>query len=249
MGGGGEPPGGGSGDRFDPSALAGLPPELALRRLPPGRHGLSRSLVADQQRLRIVAAMLRVLPPHGYPATTIAHVIAEAGVSRSAFYTHFEDKEDCFLATHDLAAEWLCRRVGRAVPARAPWPERARAGVAELEALLVANPAVTHLFAVEDLQAGDGARERHRALLGRLAAALRAGDAARPDAAPELEEMLLDGALSLVSRHLETDRAALLPEAMGSLVESLLIPYLDPRNAGATLGSSEKRSSRWQRRP
>jgi AcrR family transcriptional regulator len=249
VGGGGEPPDGSEAERFDPSALAGLPPALALTRLPPGRHGLPRSLVAEQQRLRIVAAMLRVLPRHGYPATTIGHLTAEAGVSRAAFYAHFDDKEGCFLATHDLAAEWLCERVERAVPAGASWPERARAGAAELEALLVANPAVTHLLAVEDMRAGEAARERHRALLARLAAAVRADLEARPGAAPELEQMLLDGALSLVARHLETDRAALLPEAMGSLVESLLIPYLDPRNAGATLGSSETRRSKWQRRP
>ncbi len=249
MGGGKLPEGGGGAERFEPGAFAGLPPELALTRLPPGRHGLPRSLVADQQRLRIVAAMLRVLPRHGYPATTIGHITAEAAVSRSAFYVHFEDKEDCFLATHDLAADWLCERVGRAVPAGAPWPERARAGVAALEALLVANPAVTHLLVVEDPQAGEAARERHRVLLARLAAVLRAGHELRSGVAPELEGMLLDGTLSLVSRHLETDRAALLPEAMGSLVESLLIPYLDPENAGATLGSSERRRSRWQPRP
>ncbi len=243
------PPAGEDPERFEPGALAGLPPELALRRLPPGRHGLPRSLVADQQRLRIVAAMLRVLPSHGYPATTIGHITGEAGVSRSAFYAHFADKEGCFLATHDLAADWLCGRVERAVRASAPWPDRARAGVAELEALLVANPAVTHLFAVEDVRAGEAARERHRTLLAGLAAALRAGHAARADAAPEIEQMLLDGALSLVVRHLETDRASFLPEAMGSLVESLLIPYLDPENPGATLTTSERRRSKWQPRP
>src|SRR5262249_26105238 len=97
----GEPP------RFDPAALVELPAELALGQLPPGRHGLPRSFVVRNQRLRLIAAMLRSLPEHGYAGTTISHLTQEAGLSRAAFYGQFSSKEDCFLATYDLAGEWL----------------------------------------------------------------------------------------------------------------------------------------------
>lgn len=226
------PPAAGEPERFEPGAFGGLPPELALARLPPGRHGLPRSFVADQQRLRIVAAMLRVLPRHGYPDTTIAHITGEAAVSRSAFYQQFGGKEECFLATYDLAAEWFCERVERATAAAASWPDRARAGVAEAVELLRANPAVAHLFAVEALQAGPAARERQQACLARFAAALRRQDRRRPEVSPELEELLLSGAVSLVARYVDGGRGEQIEAAVGTLVESLLVPYLDPE-AGA----------------
>ena len=82
--------------------------------------------------------MLRVLPQHGYPATTIGHITGEAGVSRAAFYQHFASKEQCFLATYDLASEWFCGRIEAAIAARADWRDRIRTGTAE--ALRVSPP-------------------------------------------------------------------------------------------------------------
>lgn len=168
-------PGGHRPERFEPADLAGLPAELALARLPPGRHGLPREFVTRNQRLRIVAGMLRTLPLHGYPATTIGHITREAGVSRAAFYQLFADKQECFLATYDLASGWFCERVEAVVASEAEWAGRLRAAVAEALRLLAGNPAVAHLFAIEVLQAGPTAREHHRAALARFALVLQPG--------------------------------------------------------------------------
>jgi AcrR family transcriptional regulator len=222
------PPGGGEPERFDPGALAGMPPELALSRLPVGRHGLPRSFVVSNQRLRIVAAMLQVLPRHGYPETTIGHLTEEAGVSRAAFYKQFASKEECFLATYDLASRWLCDRVERAAAAHEEWSAGVRVGVSEALRLLAANPALAHLIAVEALQAGPAARERQQACLTRFAEALRAGRPGRPELPADLEELLLGGALSLIARYVDTGRAERLPDATAELVQYLLIPYLEP---------------------
>ncbi|MCZ7630823.1 MAG: TetR/AcrR family transcriptional regulator [Microthrixaceae bacterium] len=35
---------------------------------------------------------------HGYAATSVAHILGRAGVSRTTFYELFDDKADCFLA-------------------------------------------------------------------------------------------------------------------------------------------------------
>jgi AcrR family transcriptional regulator len=161
--------------RFEPEGLTGLPAELALARLPPGRHGLPRSFIARNQRSRIIAGLLRTLPKQGYPATTIGDITREAGVSRAAFYQQFASKEECFLATYDLASQWLCERVEHAVAGEGEWAARVRAGVSEVLSLLAANPAVARLIAIEAAQAGASARERQRACLARLAAAMRGG--------------------------------------------------------------------------
>ena len=69
--------------------------------LPRGRHKLSPEVVRTSQRERIVRAMVELVAEHGYAATTVPNVVAAARVSRNAFYEHFTDKTDCFLAVCD----------------------------------------------------------------------------------------------------------------------------------------------------
>jgi len=221
----GSPPGDAGAERFEPDALPELTPDLALSRLPSGRHGLPRSFVARNQRARLIAAMLRVLPEHGYPATTIGHVTEEAGVSRAAFYAQFESKEECFLATYDLAGEWLGERVERAVAGEDDWTVRVRTGVAEALDLLAINPGIAHLIAVEAAQAGPAARRRRQTCLDRFAAALRAERPSRAELPPELEQLLIGGALAVVARYVDEGRTERLPDASDELVRCLLAPY------------------------
>jgi len=213
--------------RFDPAGLGEPPAELALGQLPAGKHGLPRSFVARNQRLRVIAALLRVLPRHGYAATTIGHITREAGVSRTAFYAQFSSKENCFLETYDLASGWLCDSVEGVVVSER-WPRGVRVGVGEALRLLAANPPLAHLIAIEAAQAGPAARQRQQESLARLAEILRAGRSARPELPADLEELLLGGALSVVAHRVENDRTEQLPEIEAALVECLLIPYLGP---------------------
>lgn len=222
----GLPPADAEPERFEPGALAELPPELALSQLPGGRHGLPRSFVVRNQRLRIIAAMLRVLPHHGYPRVTIGHVTTEAGVSRSAFYSQFEGKEDCFLATYDLAAEWLCERVEEAAAVEV-WSSRVSGGVTKALRLLSANPALARLIAVEALQAGSAARRRRQACINRLAEALQTDRPRGAELPPDLEELLIGGVFAHVARYVDADQVERLPDATVELVHYLLIPYLD----------------------
>ncbi len=225
----GEPPSGGAEpERSEPDTDLELPFELTLSKLPAGRHGLPRSFVIRSQRMRMVAAMLRILPKHGYAGATIGHLTQEAGVSRAAFYGQFAGKEECFLATYDLAGQWLCEGVERAVDANDEWPVRVRTGISEVLRLLAANTPLAHLIAVETPQAGPAARERQQACLAHFAEALRAGRPRREDLPADLEELLLGGVLSLIARYVDSGRAEQLPEVAAELVHYLLIPYLEP---------------------
>jgi AcrR family transcriptional regulator len=154
-------------------------------------------------------------------------VTEEAGLSRAAFYRQFDGKEECFLATYDLAGQWLCDCIEGAAAECEEWPVRVRAGVAMALRLLAANPELAHLLAVEGQRAGPAARERQRACLSRFAAALRSGRPGRDGLPAELEELLIGGVLSLVARYVETGRTEQLPEATAELVHCLLILYLE----------------------
>jgi AcrR family transcriptional regulator len=224
----GSPPADAEPDRFEPGQPPELPAELALSRLPAGRHGLPRSFVARNQRLRIISAMLRALPKHGYAELTIGDLTQEAGVSRSTFYSQFESKEECFLATYDIAAEWLCERVEGAAAAEQSWPSRIRAGVSEAMRLLAANPEIARLIAIEALQAGAAARRRRQDCIARLAATLRADRPRASQLPSELEELLVGGLFAHVARYVDADQVDRLGEATPELVQYVLIPYLDP---------------------
>src|SRR3954469_23035443 len=69
---------------------------LRERKLRPGR-GTPREEAVRNQRERLFAAMVATVAEKGYEATTVADLVELSGVSRSAFYRHFEDKQECFL--------------------------------------------------------------------------------------------------------------------------------------------------------
>ncbi len=71
--------------------------ELRARKLRPGR-GTPREEAERNQRERLFAAMVATVAERGYEATTVADLVELSGVSRSAFYRHFADKQECFTA-------------------------------------------------------------------------------------------------------------------------------------------------------
>ncbi|HWL48979.1 MAG TPA: TetR/AcrR family transcriptional regulator, partial [Acidimicrobiia bacterium] len=71
--------------------------ELRKRKLRKGR-GTPREEVERNHRERLFAAMVATMAEQGYEATTVADLVNLSGVSRSAFYRHFGDKQECFLA-------------------------------------------------------------------------------------------------------------------------------------------------------
>src|SRR3954452_2193757 len=79
-----------------PSPAAGLAGP-APQRLPRHPHHLSREDVARSQRGRIVRGVAESVAAKGYSATSVADVIARAGVSRSTFYELYDGKESAFL--------------------------------------------------------------------------------------------------------------------------------------------------------
>jgi len=82
----------------------GIAEELRSRRLRPG-PGATREAVARNQRERLFGAMVASTATKGYRGTTVADLISLAGVSRSSFYEHFEDKGDCFRAVIEALME------------------------------------------------------------------------------------------------------------------------------------------------
>ena len=72
--------------------------------LRPGR-GTPREEAERSQRERLFAAMVATVAEKGYEATTVADLVKLSGVSRSAFYRHFADKQECFLTAAEALVQ------------------------------------------------------------------------------------------------------------------------------------------------
>lgn len=197
------------------------PPERLFFRslpLPPGPEA-----IAADQRARMLDAMARVVVRKGYAHTTVADVVELAGVSRRTFYEQFTDKEDCFLAAYDQAAEAVLDDIAEAVRSLGPgadWRARLHKSLETYTAVLSAEPEVAKLFLVDVLGAGARAVELRRRVLDRFVAQYRGLRSADADLAEVPDAMLraLVGAINeLVSEHIAAHGAATLPETTPTL--------------------------------
>jgi len=218
-----------------PSSTGGHPPDAA--RLPPGRHGLPRDFVVQNQRERLIAGIAEALAEHGYATTTIAHITAAAAVSRRTFYEHFASKDECFLAAYETAMDELRKRVAEAFDGVEDWALAIRAGIAAMLGFLAAEPNLARLCMVEALVAGPVVVGRYNEAIQSLVPYFRKGREERPwaalaDLAPTTEEALVGGMVSLIARRIVAGRAAELEGLLPDLVEFTLTPYLGV--AGAT---------------
>jgi AcrR family transcriptional regulator len=121
---------------------------------------MAHAEVARHQRSRLYGGMIESVYEHGYTDTTVAQVIALAGVSRRAFYEQFANKEECFLATHDIVVA-RARKVTMDGWARERgWANRLHGACKALLDDIAASPKGPRLVLVESLGVGANARPR-----------------------------------------------------------------------------------------
>lgn len=125
---------------------------LRDRKLPPGR-GTPREEAERNQRERLFAAMVATVDEKGYEATTVADLVRLSGVSRSAFYQHFDDKQACFLAAVEAVIGPALSRIGSDESAP-PGKERARQALGSVIELILSQPAAAKMCIVEVYGAG-----------------------------------------------------------------------------------------------
>lgn len=205
-----------------------------LRRLPPGRHGLSREFVQTNQRERLIAGTIAAVAEQGYRDTTVTDISAAAGVSRRTFYGYFSTKEECFLATFDILEEHLFTALKDAGEPNAAWAARVRARVAALLAFFAGNPDLVRFGLIAPPAAGGEMLERNREFLERLVDLLAADspEGRGYSAATAAERETLAGALTAVlAAKVEAGEGERLAEVAPELVELALVPFIGRRRA------------------
>jgi AcrR family transcriptional regulator len=133
--------------------------------IPAGRHTLDPDEVSARQRERLLRGMGRCVSDQGYAETTIADVVRYARTSRSVFYKHFADKQECFLQTYRQMTDVRIEASLAAAAEVADWDAKLDVGIAAYMRWMAEHPEVAITTVVEVHCAGPRAREaRSRAI-------------------------------------------------------------------------------------
>ena len=187
-------------------------------------------------RDRLINAFVRVAAEHGFAATTIAAVAAEADLPEQAFHEHFTDLEDCFLAAYRHGCDVLYERVGNAYRAEPSWHDAVRAGLRVMFDALAAAPAFTRVSVVEATAAGPRVRRaRVRMMMGYRAFLTCPGKPGIPDA---VRDAIIGGIYGTIYDYVDAGRTAELPELLPAMTCFTLLPYTDIEQALRELESS-----------
>jgi AcrR family transcriptional regulator len=197
--------------------------QLRERMLRPG-PGMAREDVAKNQRERLFGAMVAAVATKGYEETTVADVLELSGVSRSAFYEHFRDKEECFLATFDGISEQAMALVKEELEksdGNGSWEGRARRALRQALQTMVNEPAAARICADGIYTAGEAGRKALERVLERFEAV--AGETVANVHGEELpKEMicgLVGGGQAVIQIRLRREEDELLPDLGDELLD------------------------------
>ena len=224
------------------SELAPRPP----RALPRGRPTLSSAEIAAHQRERIVYATGETASEKGYADVTIADITAAAGVDRRVFYAHFRDKQEAFLAAHELGFQQTMAVAAKAYFSREEWPERIWEGLHAGSHFNAAHPVVAHIGYVEAHAVGSQAIQRvddSRAAFNIFAQeGFRYASSPPP---PATLDALSATIFEIGYRHARTRRVHLLTRLTGHAAYLILAPFLgtEPANEFVDAKLAQARSA------
>ena len=138
-------------------------PEASLQPPPPfprGRLRLAEGEIAENQRQRIMFAAARLAQDKGYNTTTMNEITKQAGVDGRAFYAMFADKQEAFMAVHELGSQHVMEVTANAFFSGATWPERSWEAGRAFTQFLEMNPLVANVGFIEAYAVGPGAVQR-----------------------------------------------------------------------------------------
>lgn len=192
-----------------------------------GPHGIPRAVVHEVQRGRLLDALAEVIAEEGYLDTTVHKILKRAGISRRTFYEIFTDKQDCFMAAYQEAADHVVTLAQHGCRVGATPEQRIENGLCAILELAEREPDVARMCVVEVMAAGEKARKRRANTMERLADLV--ADALEERCADRKEallraRMLTGGVHEIVYDALTRGKTARMPELANDIVASHLAP-------------------------
>jgi AcrR family transcriptional regulator len=205
------------------------PAPWGVRGLPRGEHNLPRGFVEFNQRERIFDAIARLTARNGYQELSLDDIAAAAAISLQTFYSHFENKEEAFLATFEVGHTRAKAAVNRALVHQTNWIEGVRAGALALLEFLASEPALAHLSCVDMLIAyphfAGRMAEANAAYAALLDMDLGEGAPSQPST-QIVNEAIVGGVFELLYDYILRGHTRRLPELVDHVSYIALAPFI-----------------------
>jgi AcrR family transcriptional regulator len=210
---------------------------------------LSSEQIAEHQRMRLQGAMVEAVASHGFASTTVDELVGKAGVSKTAFYEQFENKQACFLSTFDEIIRQATERVGAAYGEPGDSRERLVAAVAAFMDLALAEPGAARLLTVESLILGTAGVEHRERGTEAFEAMVRQSFDDSPSAVEVSDvvvRVVVAGIRGVIYRQLRAGRLSELPGLVEPLVDWALSYQREPGEPVRQAMKAAKRAPRAQ---
>jgi AcrR family transcriptional regulator len=204
--------------------------------LPPGRVRMSEEDIAENQRQRIMFAAARLAEDKGYAAITIGDITKLARVDGRVFYSMFSDKQEAFMAVHELGFQRVMDVTAGAFFAGSTWPERNWEAGRAFTQFLERNPMIANVGFVEAYAMGSGAVQRLQDSQTAFAMLLQEGYQYVPEDArpPRLAlEAIIATIFEVVYQRARSSGRPRLSGLLAHLNFLVLSPFIGPREANA----------------
>jgi AcrR family transcriptional regulator len=219
-----------------PSPSPFLSPLLEPAPLPPGRPKLSRKQVAEIHRQRILFAAAEISERKGYAGATIREISHSAGVDGRVLHGLFANKDELFIALHELHFQRLMAVSVSAFFTGESWPDRVWEAGRAFAGSVEEVRALARASFIESHAEGPIALERVEEVVGAFKIFLQEGyqysepsQATSPVALEAITATIFEILYTQARRGPKPDIAGLLPH-----VTSLaLTPFLGPAAANA----------------
>lgn len=183
-----------------------------------------------------MGGLIAAVAERGYPAVTINDIVRGAQVSKSTFYAQFADKEACYLAAYDIAADRVIEVLVEAAREDDDDEERVLSATTAYLETVAGDPATVRTFILEVLAAGPAALAKRHDVSRRFADVLRQLVDEREDPAfgslsPAAALLVVGGINELVLSAIVEDRLAELP-ALAPTVAAVVLAAVSAGDAG-----------------
>jgi AcrR family transcriptional regulator len=210
--------------------------------LPPGRHGIPREAVVQNQRQRILRAVVDVASVAGYGTMVVEDIISTAGVSRRTFYDYFPNKEAAFLEAYDHAVDDLKAQISAAYAIEGDIFQKTTSAVSALINTLADDPAMAEMGVVEVLAAGAEAIERRGRAMERLSTLITDGvesTGGAPTMPPLTAQTITGGIHEVIYSRVLRGELEELRGMVPDLVYAIFLPYMGVSGAEHARSASE----------
>ncbi len=190
--------------------------------------------LAANHRQRILYAAAQLAESKGYNATTIADITRLAGVDGRAFYGAFADKQDAFMAVHEIGVQQVMSATAEAFFTGASWPERMWAAGLAFAGFLERNTMIAHVGFVEAYAVGPGAVQRVEDSHVTFTIFLQEGYQQQPARTPPARlalEAIITCIFEIVYRQARASRKPRVSGMLGPMAFLALAPFMGAEEA------------------